>query len=541
VKRRWIGYTPGVKTENSTTSDVSNYFVARHWGAITGILHCWDRLRFSGTLRTLQSVRGMMGYLWQKQVRLKEFKEFAENLTQQVRREGEALAKAAGRSVTHLRGYHAEKDEMARAVARRDGVGQGLIGLWTCTESCLTYFLRRDAQKKELALEFGSGKCLHHYFYFIDPVHGLMHLRLQTWFPFNVTLCLNGHEWLARQMEGEGLKFARQENCFRWLEDPVRAQELADAQQHTTWAAMLDGLLGQYFPSSRELSGPIGQRYYWSAKESEFSSDVLFASAEALGRVYPFLTHYGLEHFKSRDVLRFLGRRVPKQGVHGKLEGEVNTSFQERVEGARVKHYAQGNTLKMYDKEGSVLRVETTINRADKFKVYREGERDPQMAWRPLRKGVADLHRRATVSRAANERYLEALAQVETDRPLGEVADTIFRRVKRKGRSYRALNPWASQDAPVLEAISDGAWEINGLSNRELRKRLFPPALDQKEERRLAAKTTRLLALLRAHGLIKKVSAKTHRYRLSDRGRQITAAMHTARGTSFATLEKLAA
>jgi hypothetical protein len=93
----------------------------------------------------------------------------------------------------------------------------------------------------------------------------------------------------------------------------------------------------------------------------------------------------------------------------------------------------------------------------------------------------------------------------------------------------------------VLEAISDGAWEINGLSNRELRKRLFPPALDQKEERRLAAKTTRLLALLRAHGLIKKVSAKTHRYRLSDHGRQITAAMHTARGTSFATLEKLAA
>jgi hypothetical protein len=531
-----------VKTENSASNDVSNSFVARYRKVITAILHCFDRVRFSGTLRTLQSVRGMMGYLWQKKVLLKEFKEFAEELTQRVRREGEALAKAAGRPLAHLRGYCARKDEMAREIARRDGVKEGLICVWSCTESCLTYFLRRDAQKRELVLEFGQGKCLHHYFYFIHPLYGLMHLRLQTWFPFNVTLCLNGHEWLARQMEAEGLGFSRKENCFLWLENPIRAQELADAQLHTAWPVMLDAVLGQYFPSSRELSEPIGQRYYWSAKETEFASDALFVSAPALARVYTPLVHYSLEHFKSRDVLRFLGKRVPRQGVHGNLKGEINTTFQQRVEGARVKHYAQGNTLKMYDKEGSVLRVETTINRPEKFKVYREGSKDPRMDWRPMRKGVADLHRRATVSRGSNQRYLESLAAVDTERPIGEIADTIFRRVKRGKRTYRALNPWIQQDALVLEAISDGAWEINGFSNRELRELLFSPAPgDPNQERRLSAKTTRLLALLRAHGLIKKLSAKTHRYRLTARGRQITAAIHTARQTSPAALQKLAA
>ena len=210
---------------------MSSQFVARHQAVITGILHCWDRVRFSGTVRTLQSVRGLMGYLWQKQVLLKNFKEFTTELTSRVRREGEVLAKAAGRPITFLRGHGARKDEIAREVAARDGIREGLIGLWTSTEPCLTYFLRRDAARRELCLEFAPGKCLHHYFYFLHPIYGLMHLRLQTWFPFNVTLCLNGHEWLARQMDAEGLGYTREENCFRSLENPQRAQALADLQQ----------------------------------------------------------------------------------------------------------------------------------------------------------------------------------------------------------------------------------------------------------------------------------------------------------------------
>jgi hypothetical protein len=82
----------------------------------------------------------------------------------------------------------------------------------------------------------------------------------------------------------------------------------------------------------------------------------------------------------------------------------------------RVKHRLNANSIKMYDKQGSVLRIETTINDARDLRVYRASETDPHgpKTLRILRKGVVDLPRRADISQAANERYLESLAAVET-------------------------------------------------------------------------------------------------------------------------------
>lgn len=310
--------------------------------------------------------------------------------------------------------------------------------------------------------------------------------------------------------------------------------------KETVWPQMLESVLQEYFPSHREICRPVGQSYYWSAKESEYSSDVLFVCPQALAKVYPSLVRYGIEHFDSREVLRFLGRRVPAQGIHGNFQEECLTSYQARAEGVRIKHTAAGNSLKMYDKQGSVLRTETTINKPGQFRVYREGSKDPQPAWRPMRKGVADMHRRATVSRAANERYLEALAQVETNLPAGEVTQTIFRAVVRNGRRTRAMNPWTKKDAKLLEAISDGAWTINGFRNHDIREKIFGCPNSKAQERREAAKTTRLLALLRAHRLIKKVTG-THRYLLTKAGRRVTSALHAARRASFETLQQIAA
>lgn len=124
----------------------------------------------------------------------------------------------------------------------------------------------------------------------------------------------------------------------------------------------------------------------------------------------------------SPDVMRFLGKKLPKHGgVNGHFKGEVVTDLKTRPEGLRIKHRLNHNSIKMYDKQGSVLRVETTINDARDMKVYRRKEGDPKSpkSWRRMRKGVADSRRRAQVSRAANDRYLESLAAVESKQPLG--------------------------------------------------------------------------------------------------------------------------
>src|SRR5208282_4241942 len=130
----------------------------------------------------------------------------------------------------------------------------------------------------------------------------------------------------------------------------------------------------------------------------------------------------------SADVLRFLGHKTQAHGqVHGNHQGEILSSLQRRPEGLRLKRQANGNSVKLYDKQGSVLRVETTLRRPHQFRVYRASERDPEQKkrWQVLRKGVGDLHRRAEICEAINGRYLEALASVRAGQSAGEVARTV--------------------------------------------------------------------------------------------------------------------
>ena len=196
----------------------------------------------------------------------------------------------------------------------------------------------------------------------------------------------------------------------------------------------------------------------------------------------------------------------------------------------------------MYDKQGSVLRVETTINDARDLKVFRpkEGDEGGVKEWRSMRKGIADLHRRAEVSQAANERYLESLAQVAATTPLGELTAPLCRPVRWKGKTVRALNPLAAPDATLLEAVNHGEFAINGFRNRDLRALLYgEPAATPLEERRRSAKVTRQLRMLRAHGLIRKVP-KTHRYVLSDDGQAVITAILAALQANSATLTSVA-
>jgi hypothetical protein len=226
----------------------------------------------------------------------------------------------------------------------------------------------------------------------------------------------------------------------------------------------------------------------------------------------------------------------------GKFAGELNSSLKARPEGLRIKHFVNGNSLKLYDKQGSVLRVETTINHPDQFKVWRARENDPvhKKAWRVLRRGLADLPRRAQVSHAANERYLNALAVVDEKTPLGNEAQMICQPVRKDGQSYRALNPWSDKDGRLLEIVNRGEYAINGFRNRDLRALLYSTKATESEQKRRAGAVTRKLRLLRAHGMIRKVSG-THRYMVSERGRRIITALLSARQADVEQLTALAA
>jgi hypothetical protein len=485
----------------------------------------------------------MESYLATCKVLIKNFKGFAEGITQRVKAAAYQAAEQAGRPVQYLGGGETNKEELARRLAREDKINQGLVVVFTAVEPCWSYSVRGDHKTKEIHLVLETRKCLHLYHYYQHPDFGLMHVRVQSWFPFTVDVCLNGREWLARQMDRAGMKYAQRDNCFIWVDDPAKAQSLLDQQGQTDWAKLLNGLLAQAHPLHAEISRPFHQPYYWSASQTEYATDVLFRDAAALAAWYRAFLHHGISTFKSVDVLRFLGHHVPLSGqLPKRFAGELNSSLKERPEGVRLRHTVNGNSLKVYDKQGSVLRVETTIVHPEHFKVYRPAENDPQpsLRWQRLRRGVADLWRRGQISQAANRRYLEALASVTGKTPLGQEAAPVCRSCTLKGHRYRALNPWSPDDGALIEAVSRGEFALAGLRNRDLRRLLHPREGTAHQERQRAAAITRKLALLRAHGILRKVPG-THRYQVTTNGRRILTALIAARQADVDQLTQMSA
>lgn len=518
-------------------------FMKLHADQVNGVLSGLDRVRLRGTLRWLASVRGLMNYLSLVSVLLKDFKQYARHCTSVVRESTAALALAAGRPLHYVASGAARKEELAREIAARDRIESGLICVLTCVEPCYSFEVGPNRERKRLELRYGSSKCRHDYFYVQDPQLGLIHLRLQTWFPFTLHVCLNGRDWLARQMTAAGLGYQQQDNCFVQVEDFGRAQGLFDQQLRVNWNSLLNRLRKTYHPTHTQLFPEYPIPYYWSVEESEWATDVLFRSPQDLAALYPHWVRHALLDVSSADVLRFLGRRMPKHGgLNGNFLGEVMSDVKTRPEGTRVKHRLNRNSIKMYDKQGTILRVETTINDAHDLKVYRKAEGKPESKrrWRPLRKGVADLYRRAKLSHAANERYLKKLAAADSDKTLGELTVRLCQPVEWQGRRARGLSPLSPDDTKLLQAVSRGEFSISGFRNRDLRVLLYGEPADAAEARRASGRVTRQLRLLRAHGLVTKIP-KTHRYQLTAQGQVVIAALLQAQQASPAKLRQIAA
>jgi len=488
-------------------------FLERHRDRITGTLSGFDRMLFRGTLRSITYVKGLEIFLYSHRVLMKEFGSYVISLSQRLVEHAKQLASKAGRPYIYLPSSKDSKEELALQIVARDGLKQGLICVFACVEPCQSFDLRKDAATKHLKLVSKERKCLHLYFYYLDREFGLMHVRLQTWLPFSIQVCVNGREWLARQMERAGISYTKRDNCFTYISDPSRAQELMDRLTARNYKPFLDALARKVNPWLHPRTGLDVRSYYWSGRQMEYATDVMFRNADSLAELYPLWLRHALFQFGSEEVMRFLQRRTNKR-----FAGEVNGDLQRRLEGIRVKHRVEENSIKMYDKQGSVLRIETTINNPRRFKVHRQGWRHgkPVMKWLPLRKGIADLRRRAELSQAANARYLDALAVVGLETPSYRLLDRVSQRVKAK-RQYRALRPISLEDASLFQVILHGEFSLQGFRNGDLRR-----ALGQSEPKNSSARISRLLALLRAHKLIFKVF-KTNYYRITRRGHQVMA------------------
>lgn len=487
-------------------------FLERHRDRITGTLSGFDRVLFRGTLRSIAHVKGLQLFLYSRGVLMKNFSSYVLSLSQRLVEHAKQLASESGRPYLYLASSRDSKEALALQILERDHVKQGLICVFACVEPCQSFDLRKDRDAKQLKLISKERKCLHLYFYYLDRDFGLMHVRLQTWLPFSIQVCLNGREWLARQLDRTGVSYVKRDNCFTQIADVQRAQKLMDGLTTRRWQRFLDAFAQKVNPWIQPRTGLDVRSYFWSTRQMEYATDIMFDTAESLAELYPQLVRYAILQFSSEEIMRFLQRRTNQR-----FAGEVSSDLKRRVEGIRVKHRVEENSIKMYDKQGSVLRIETTINNPRRFRVRRTAWRKGKlvMKWLPLRRGIADIRRRAELSRAANARYLTALSVVGLETPSYRLLDRVSRPVK-TNRQYRALRPISPEDASLFQTILHGEYSLQGFRNRDLRQALGH------DPKNTSARISRLLALLRAHKLIFKV-LKTNYYRITPKGHQVMA------------------
>lgn len=479
----------------------------RYAAQLCGVVSCFDRLLIMGTLPGICHEEGLTQYLTVRNVRLVDLPQFAKPLCEAIRQNAETIAAQEGMEIEYIRSPRAfRKEERIQAILAKRGNAPGLVHIFSALEPCAGFATRRSEGGK-WRLKYKESKCLHYYFYFIDQEFGLCYLRVPTWIPFRLQFYCNGHQWLAAQLQRAGIGFTPLDNTFAQIGDPDRAQALSDDFPVQRLHERLDALAAQYCPVIQQFD----DRYHWSLMQVEYATDLIFRHPDYLQPLYQALVRTAIHTVKPDHIATFLGRKLT-----GNYAQELGTDFHTRVEGTRIKHRMGPVSIKLYDKYGLILRIETTANDVSFFRHHRtvehhDGTRETKLA--PVQKTIYSLSVLRDLLRAANQRYLDFLSGL-TDPSAGlNKVERLATPIRKHGRRSRGFNLFAPDDLQLFQALARGEWAITGLQNSWLRRYLAGLSGPQ---------VSRLLRRLRDHGLLRKLG-HTYRYHLTPLARDVIA------------------
>jgi hypothetical protein len=488
---------------------MASALIERYAERISGVLSCYDRVVVTGTLPTVCYADGMTRFLYARQIRIFDYPELAMTLRDRVREAAGSLAAEAGLAIEHVAKSHVRKEAIVAKVLEQRGEHPGLVHVISAMEACDAYKPWHDKQTHKTYLRPDSGKCLHYYFYFMDAELGLIYLRVPTWVPFRLQFYCNGHSWLARQLAVSGVGFTMADNAFVRIANWQRAQELADAFSPDRLHRVLDRYAAQCCP----VLDVFSQTYHWSLMQVEYATDLVFRSAATLGPLYEQLIRQSVLSVKAEQIASFLGRQITPQ-----LAQELGSQFSTRIEGTCIKHRFGEASIKMYDKFGQILRIETTTNDVSFFKHHRKVEHrrgPPTRGLAPVKKSIYSLIDLREILFGCNRRYLEHLSALDDFSAGVRALDRLTKPRKVEDKTVKGINFFDPVDSALLHALQDPRVNIAGIRRADLLASLdqiTPPQL------------SRQLRRLRDIGVIKRVSG-TYRYYLTRIGRSATAAL----------------
>jgi len=490
-------------------------FLAKFASLILGTLHCFDRVIFKGHLAIAAPSELERFVDWVLKVRRSHFmKDLAPQWSDRLVAHAQEVARKAKRVYLYRTGSF-KKEQWAESLIREHRLDEGLVGILCTLETCNSFALVPGDKRPRFVSKPRPQRVL--YYYFLDPQLGLIHVRLQTWAPFTLQVYVNGHDWLARQLLRLRIGFVQTHNAFTQIDDFAQAQRQADRFAKLDWAKILTRY-GRFVNPllTKELA-----RYKtrWVVDQAEFSTDLLFENAAALGGLYRKLLQFAALTFTPKDILGFLGRKWDRR-----FDGEVQTDVKtDRVLGTRIKHRMTRNWLKMYDKFGRILRVETVINRPSEFFVHRTRfHRDgtSSQGFFPMNKDTGSLIHYQEQAMACNRRYLEALAIVDDPAPAYRHLRDLTEAKRVGERSSAGFNPARRDDVRFFSAVLDGDHIARGFRNKDIRAALWG---SESSAKRHSATVGRLLKRMHHRRWVAKVP-RTRRWRVTETGRQVLSA-----------------
>ncbi|MDZ7760092.1 MAG: hypothetical protein U5L00_07545 [Desulfovermiculus sp.] len=517
--------------------------IQRFSSLVKGSISGFDRIVFKGLIRPLMSAKEVMKFCAAKGILNKNYKQWMTDQSASLNQAAEQYAKThCGHGVTHINTWKIRKEELARERQREEHIENGLIGVWSCLESAHSYRAQFCSNSGYPQLKSYQTRYKHLYFYFDHLKYGFMNIRLQTWFPYHVQICLNGREWLRRSLEKNGIDFLAKGNKFLHIADYEEAQRLLDTQLDARFVDLLDEFLPIVFPMMSDILGPY-LSYYWTMWQSEWATDLIFTSPKELNSIADSLLRHAHMTGTSANVLRYLDRPLTLSGKpDSRSKDQVCSRVQDFNDGVRVRHWVDQNSVKVYNEQNN-LRIETTINNPKQFKVHRHPEgcpKDEPKKRLSLRKGVMDIPLRAKVSQDVNNRFMDNLSTFSDEIPARDLIDEVISFRTENGRRFRALDP-TGKDRDLLQAIADPKIRISGLTNKMLLSTLSEKTFgSRRTQKQLSAKISRHLRLLRAHGIIRKLP-KQNRYQLTLKGIRLTTVLNAFLAASTEKLMEMAA
>lgn len=483
--------------------------VNRYAENLNGVLSCYDRVLITGTIPGACYAGGMTSFLYSKGIRIFDYAKFAEPLRERIRDCAQEVSKAAGLEIEHVKKSNIRKEDLVAKVLERRGDAPGLVHVLSAMEACPSYKPWHNKANGKTYLRGDSGKCLHYYFYFMDEDLGLCYMRVPTWAPFSLQFYCNGHSALAQSLKREGIDFIQADNCFLRIDDMARAQALADCLSPDMLHKHLDKYAQQLCP----VLDVFGQVYHWSIRQIEYSTDLLFKSAEILTPLYDTLSRQSILAADAPRVASFLGKRITPV-----LAQEIGSRLSTRIEGRCIKHCMGAANVKIYDKFGRVLRIETTCNDISFFKHHRKVEHRDGHSTRELasvKKSIYSLIDLREIMLGCNQRYLTFLASLDdTSAGQRDLQRLSQPRVSvGSEQTVKGLNFFDPSEQRLLKVLQHGEFNIHGWRRADL-VALVPMT---------ASALSRQLARLKSIGIIKKV-AHTYRYYLTRLGRSAIAA-----------------